>query len=93
MLSFHPLSGFSSYLCTTKTLKTVFEGKFSSPVGVFFLFIVPLAALDMLNAEFSSPVGVFFLFIYPKINKTLTFIMFSSPVGVFFLSIERLMVL
>ena len=65
------------------------NAEFSSPVGVFFLFIVPLAALDMLNAEFSSPVGVFFLFIYPKINKTLTFIMFSSPVGVFFLSIEN----
>ena len=37
--SFHPLSGFSSYLYTERKDGQLSYNEFSSPVGVFFLFI------------------------------------------------------
>ena len=36
--------------------------QFSSPVGVFFLFIYKIQDYDAFLGEFSSPVGIFFLF-------------------------------
>ena len=40
---FHPLSGFSSYLYVLNLVEDTFS-EFPSPVGVFFLFILPFGS-------------------------------------------------
>ena len=61
--------------------KNLFErlvyAEFSSPVGVFFLFILKLYEKGITINEFSSPVGVFFLFILPFVSHYLSLFQMS----------------
>ena len=59
---FRPLSGFSSYFLREVGVSMGLL-KFSSPIGVFFLFLMVLENKAERALMFSSPIGVFFLFL------------------------------
>ena len=84
-MSFYPLSGFASYLMIGLLTAELYRKKFSSPVGVFFLFMIGISSVTQDLERSFHPLSGYssHLFVYETPDNPCSE-RHSSPVGVFF---------